>query len=42
MAIVIDGKKISKDIIAEIKAEAEKLKIKPGLFIIRPANFLRP
>ena len=34
MAIVIDGKKISKDIIAEIKAEAEKLKIKPGLVVI--------
>ena len=34
MAIVIDGKKISKDLIAEMKAECEKLKIKPGLVVI--------
>ena len=34
MAIIIDGKKISADIIAEIKAESEKLKIQPGLVVV--------
>ncbi len=34
MAILIDGKKISADIINEMKAECEKLKVQPGLVVI--------
>lgn len=34
MAILIDGKKISADIINEMKAECEKLKVKPGLVVV--------
>lgn len=34
MDLLIDGKKISQDIIQEIKAESEKLGIKPGLVVV--------
>jgi methylenetetrahydrofolate dehydrogenase (NADP+) / methenyltetrahydrofolate cyclohydrolase len=34
MALLIDGKKISNDIINEMKAECEKLKVKPGLVVV--------
>ncbi|MCX6112802.1 MAG: bifunctional 5,10-methylenetetrahydrofolate dehydrogenase/5,10-methenyltetrahydrofolate cyclohydrolase [Proteobacteria bacterium] len=34
MALLIDGKKIAQDMVGEIKAESEKLGIKPGLVVI--------
>ena len=34
MALIIDGKKIASDIVLELKSEAEKLGIKPGLVVI--------